>query len=179
MNADEVFDIVDENDQVIGQRLRREVHQLGLRHRAVHVLVFNRQGQVFLQKRSMTKDCFPGTWDSSASGHLAPNEEYDACVLRETQEELGLTLSTVPARLFKITACPATGQEFVWVYRCQAEGPFQLDPDEIECGGWFSPDQVSAWVREKPAEFASGFVLIWQMLRPEADFPSAPHPGHS
>ena len=164
MSSDEIFDVVDEHDEVIGQRLRREVHQLGLRHRAVHLLVYNSRGELFLQKRSLSKDCFPGTWDSSASGHLCPGESYDACAIREANEELGLELDRVPERLFKLAACPETGQEFVWVYRWKAEGPFRLHPEEIECGGWFMPDAVSSWLEERPAEFASGFVLLWRRL---------------
>ena len=166
MIIEEYFDVVDENDVVVGQRTRRDVHALGLRHRAVHVLVFNSKGDLFLQKRSMRKDCFPGTWDSSASGHLAPGEDYDQCAIRETREELGLSLCQPPAPLFKVSACPRTGQEFVWVYRCQAEGPFVLQPEEIECGGWFARARIDAWTAEKPAEFASGFLLIWERLRP-------------
>src|SRR5512133_889778 len=119
--SEEIFDVVDENDQCVGQCTRRKVHELGLRHRAVHVLVFRANGDLFLQKRSMTKDCFPGTWDSSASGHLAPGESYDDCAIREVREDLGLELHESPARLCKLAACPETGQEFVWVYRCQAE----------------------------------------------------------
>ena len=111
---------------------RREVHRLGLKHRAVHVLVFNSRGETFLQKRSMTKDREPGKWDSSTSGHVDSGEDYDACAVRELREEIGLTVAKAPERLFKIAACPETDAEFVWVYRCQAEGPFQLHPDEIE-----------------------------------------------
>jgi isopentenyl-diphosphate delta-isomerase type 1 len=162
--SEEIFDVVDENDECVGQCTRRKVHELGLRHRAVHVLVFNASGDIFLQKRSMTKDCFPGTWDSSASGHLAPGESYEQCAIREAGEELGLELKECPARLFKIGACAETGQEFVWVYRCQAEGPFRLHPEEIETGAWFSPETVTKWVQERPAEFAGGFVLIWRRL---------------
>lgn len=164
MGAVELFDVVDENDCVIAQRSRQEVHRLGLRHRAVHVLVFNARGELFLQKRSMNKDCFPGRWDSSASGHLNPNETYDDCALREVHEELGLSLECRPQRLFKITACAETGQEFVWVYRGQAEGPFHLHPEEIETGGWFTAETVTDWVARRPVEFASGFVLIWHRL---------------
>ena len=159
-----MFDVVNDHDEVIGQRLRREVHQLGLKHRAVHVLVYNARGELFLQKRSMLKDCFPGTWDSSASGHLAPGETYDDCAIREVREELGFQLNVCPERLFKVAACPETGQEFVWVYRCQSEGPFVLQPEEIECGGWFTRERVTAWIAEKPIEFASGFALIWKRI---------------
>ena len=90
--TEEIFDVVDADDRVIDQQPRSEVHRLGLRHRAIHLLVFNAAGELFLQKRSMKKDCFPGTWDSSASGHVDSGESYDACALREPPEELGLEL---------------------------------------------------------------------------------------
>jgi isopentenyl-diphosphate delta-isomerase type 1 len=164
---DEIFDVVNERDEVIGRKLRREVHRDGDKHRAVHVLVFNSRGEVFLQKRSMSKDTFPGAWDSSSSGHLDCGEDYDACAIRELREEIGLRLETCPKRLFKIAACLETGQEFVWVYRCEHEGPFTLHPEEIERGEWFAPEYVTKWISEKPKDFASAFVLIWGKLTAE------------
>lgn len=160
----EVFDIVNERDEVVGQMPRSQVHREGHRHRAIHVLVFNARGEVFLQKRSMSKDTFPGAWDSSASGHLDTGEQYDACALREVREELGITLDFTPERLFKIKACLETGQEFVWVYRLQHEGPFVLHPDEIERGQWFAPMEVTRWANEKPGDFAPSFLLIWRRI---------------
>jgi len=130
----------------------------------VHVLVFNSRGEIFLQKRSMKKDREPGKWDSSTSGHVDSGEDYNACAMRELGEEIGLRLARPPERLFKIAACPETDQEFVWVYRCEAEGPFQLHPDEIECGGWFAPGKVTRWIAEKPEEFAGAFRLIWGLF---------------
>ena len=157
----EIFDVVNERDEVIGQQERSEVHRLGLLHRAVHVLVFNAAGQVFLQKRSLTKDRQPGLWDSSASGHVDTGEDYDACAVREVREEIGLILAQTPQRLFKIDACQETGWEFCWIYRAESEGPFVLHPDEIETGAWFAPDAVTKWVSEKPEDFASCFALLW------------------
>jgi isopentenyldiphosphate isomerase len=136
-------------------------------HRATHVLVFNSGGQVFLQKRSMTKDRQPGLWDSSASGHVDSGEDYDACVVRELREELGLQVSATPQRLFKLAVSAETDQEHVWVYRCEAEGPFQLHPEEIERGDWFYPDKVTHWMRERPDEFASALLLIWKKIMHE------------
>src|SRR5438045_3798922 len=126
---EEIFDVVNERDEVIDRKPRSEVHRLGLLHRATHVLVFNARGEVFLQKRSMKKDRQPGLWDSSASGHVDCGEVYDACALREMREEIGLRLTGNLQRLFKIAACPETDQEHVWVYRCQDEGPFVLNRD--------------------------------------------------
>lgn len=160
--AEEIFDVVNERDEVIGQCRRSEVHRLRLNHRAVHVLVFNRAGALFLQKRSRLKDCFPGTWDSSASGHLDTGEAYDACAVRELREELGWTSTTPLARLFYVAACPETGQEFVWVYRCEGEGPFTLQASEIERGEWFRPEVITGWIERRPADFAPAFVEIWR-----------------
>ena len=162
--SEEIFDVVNEQDQVIDQRPRSEVHRRHLWHRAVHVLVFNRKGDLLLQKRSMRKDCFPGTWDSSASGHLDRGEDYDACAVRELKEEIGLSVTQTPQRLFKISACPETGFEFVWVYRCQSEGPFVVQLEEVDEVRWFSPETINQWIAERPQEFANAFPLIWSRL---------------
>ncbi len=164
--TDEVFDVVNERDEVIGCERRTEVHRLELRHRATHILVFNAQGKLFLQKRSANKDRHPGVWDSSAAGHVDHGESYDACALRELAEELGLEVSQPLERLFKLKAGPETGQEFVWVYRCQANGPFVLPPDEIERGDWFEPAAITRWIAERPEAFAPTFPVIWNLLRP-------------
>jgi len=163
--SEEIFDIVNERDEVIGRLPRAQVHREGQRHRAVHVLVFNARGDIFLQKRAMSKDTFPGAWDSSASGHVDSGEDYDQCAVRELKEELGLALDKPPARLFKIAACEQTGQEFVWVYRVQSEGPFELHPDEIEGGEWFAPARLTELLASHPGDFASGLVLIWRTIR--------------
>lgn len=162
--SNDTTDVVNEHDEVIDRRPRALVHQLGLRHRAVHVLVFNSRGQVFLQKRSMQKDRQPGVWDSSASGHLDAGEDYDSCAVRELREEIGLVLQNPPERMFKLEACPQTDQEFVWVYRCRSDGPFELNPDEIEQGGWFSTEEVTRWLAARPEDFATAFALIWKRL---------------
>jgi isopentenyldiphosphate isomerase len=162
--VEEIFDVVNERDEVVGRQPRREVHRLGLMHRAVHVLVFNAAGQVFLQKRSLTKDRQPGLWDSSTSGHVDAGEDYDACTVRELREEIGLRLPAAPQRLFRLPAGPETDHEHVWVYRCQAEGPFRLDPEEIERGDWFAPEEVTRWMAERPQDFAGALLAIWERI---------------
>jgi isopentenyldiphosphate isomerase len=171
--GEEIFDVVNERDEVIDAKPRSEVHARGLLHRAVHVLVFNSRGEIFLQKRSMKKDRQPGVWDSSCSGHVDSGENYDETAVRELREELGLDLKIKTAatraslplqKLFKIDACAETDAEFVWIYRCESDGPFQLHPDEIETGGWFAPEKVTGWIAERPQDFASAFVLFWKLF---------------
>ena len=163
-NHEEWFDVVNERDEVVGRKLRREVHAHGWLHRAVHVLVFNRAGQVFLQKRSMSKDMSPGLWDSSCSGHLDAGEDYDAAAWRELQEEIGLKLARPPERRLRVEACEETGQEFVWVYRLEAEGPFTLCPDEIERGEWIAPDELNRRIAARPEDYCPAFRLIWSWM---------------
>lgn len=162
--TEEIFDVVNERDEVVGRNTRSEVHRLGLLHRAVHVMVFNSRGEVFLQKRSRFKDRQPGVWDSSSSGHVDAGEDYDACAIRELREELGLETPVPPRRLFKLAASGETDQEHVWVYECAHEGPFVLHPEEIERGDWFSPARVTEWLAANPEEFAAAMRVIWPRM---------------
>ena len=87
-SADELLDVVNNFDEVIGQRPRREIHEQKLLHRAVHVFLQNKAGEIYLQRRSYRKDTHPEKWDSSASGHVDPGETYLACAEREMWEEV-------------------------------------------------------------------------------------------
>lgn len=169
--AQEIFDVVDEFDQVIDQQPRAQVHRLGLRHRAVHLLVFNPGGALLLQLRSSTKDCCPGLWDSSVSGHLDAGESYDHGVRRECAEELGIHLENTPQRLFKLPASAATGMEFCWVYRTEAQGPFVLQTEEIAQTQWFSPQHLSAVLQQHPQQFTPTLRLIWHTLQQQPQSP--------
>lgn len=159
----EMFDVVNERDEVIGRASRREVHATGLWHRAVHVLVFDSQGRVFLQKRSMLKDLSPGLWDSSCSGHLDAGEDYDTAAVRELAEEIGIQISAAPERWFRISACVETGWEFVWVYRLDHDGPLTLEPKEIQYGEWVLPGEVTTRMAAQPAEFCPSVKLLWPL----------------
>jgi isopentenyl-diphosphate delta-isomerase type 1 len=161
---EEFLDLVDSEDRVIGRESRARIHQLGLRHRAAHILVFKASSELFLQQRSLLKDCSPGLWDSSAAGHVDCGEDYDSCARREVYEELGLQLDRVPERLFKLPASEETGQEFVWVYRCVSEGPFRLHPEEIITGRWFAADELNTLLHERPGDFTPSLHAIWQRL---------------
>jgi len=172
MNEDsEFFDIVNDSDEVIGYASRSEVHNRGLKHRSVHLLIFNKQGSVLLQKRSMEKDTFPGTWDSSVSGHVDSGENYDEAVIRESWEELGVKLEGVPEKIFKVDACKETDNEFSWIYRYFSEGPFSPNVDEISEIKWFSIETLDDSNLHDSTIFSPAFSLIWSklMTNPEDD----------
>lgn len=157
---EELFDVVDERDEITGQATRAEVHRHGWRHRAVHLFVFNRAGELFLQKRSHLKDVHPGAWDSSAAGHLDSGEDYATAARRELQEELGLTGEV--EELARLPASPRTGQEFVRLYRAEANGKIDWPASEIEFGQFFPLDLIDRWIQERPDDFAGGFLACWE-----------------
>lgn len=165
--ATEMFDVVDENNVVIGQQPRGKVHAEGLRHRAVHVFVINRRGDVYLQKRSHLKDVHPLVWDSSAAGHLDVGESYADCALREVTEEVGIHVSFTQ-KVADIPATERTGMEFVELHVAHHDGPMRFAPDEIDCGEWFPPGLVDEWVSTRPADFATGFIECWNAWRSRA-----------
>jgi 16S rRNA (adenine1518-N6/adenine1519-N6)-dimethyltransferase len=156
----ERFPVVDDQDRLLGDATRAEVHGNNLRHRAVHIFVFNHLGELFLQKRSRRKDRHPRLWDSSAAGHVDAGEDYDVAANRELREELGAAVALT--RVAKLPASEKTGQEFIWLYQARHEGPFELARSEIEYGEFFPTDIVSDWLKARPDDFAPGFVECWQ-----------------
>ena len=163
-SVEEMFDVVDSSDCVIGCKTRSQVHAENLLHRSVHALAINQQKKYFLQFRGPDRDCDPSVWDSSVGGHLHSGEDYDEAILRETQEELGITLDSVPEKLFKIDASPNTGYEFCWVYRIFHEGPFKIDPNEAADGRWFTHRELEKKMEEEPQTISPSFRVIWQQF---------------
>jgi isopentenyl-diphosphate delta-isomerase len=163
--AEEILDVVDANDAVTSTKPRSVVHRDGLLHRAVHIFVFNANGQLFLQRRSMLKDSAPGKWVSSCSGHVDSGETYICAALRELREEIRLVPAKSLMEVFRVKACEQTGQEFVAVYQCSAEGPFILDPNEISEGCWVSQDRLNEWMSSRPEDFAKSFIYLWNQYR--------------
>ncbi|HSJ03915.1 MAG: 16S rRNA (adenine(1518)-N(6)/adenine(1519)-N(6))-dimethyltransferase RsmA [Verrucomicrobium sp.] len=161
--ASEIFDVVNEQNEVIGQAPRGEVHAKGLRHRAVHIFVFNKHGDLWLQQRSYLKDVHPLTWDSSAAGHLDAGEDYATCAVRELHEEIGITAPTTC--IAKVPACEATGWEFVELHRAEHNGPMKFAPDEIINGNFFKVTDIQSWIEARPQDFATGFIECFRLWR--------------
>jgi 16S rRNA (adenine1518-N6/adenine1519-N6)-dimethyltransferase len=159
----ESFPIVDKNDRILRYASRSEVHGNNLRHRAVHILIFNQAGDVYLQQRSRWKDRHPLKWDSSAAGHVAAGESYDDTARRELKEELGVLVAL--QKIAKLPASQKTDQEFVWLYRGFASGDVVPDRSEIEKGAFMPPTVIDGWTSARPKDFAPGFLECWKTYR--------------
>lgn len=157
---EELFDVVDAEDRVIGQAPRSEVHAHRWLHRAVHIFVFNPAGELLIHQRSATKDEYPLRFNSSASGHLHAGEDYDAAAVRELAEELSLSSPLV--RLTKFPAGPLTSYEHTVLYRTTtAERPTFL-AEEILAGDFHPLEQIAAWMAARPDEFTPCFRTLFQ-----------------
>lgn len=166
MTGDELFDVVDEHDHVLKQERRSVVHAQGLRHRAVHIFVFNSRGQLLVQRRSATKDEFPLTYTSSASGHVGAGETYDECAPRELKEEVGLA---APLEfLVKLSASTETANEHTVLYRAVTDDEPTLNEEEVASLTYFSLDELKVLAEVDSEAFSPPFrtLLTWY-LSPE------------
>ena len=163
VTTNERFPVVDKNDRIVRYARRSEVHGNNLRHRAVHMLIFNDAGDVYLQQRSRSKDRHPLKWDSSAAGHVSAGENYDETARRELKEELGVTVPL--EKISKLPASQNTDQEFIWLYRGLARGDLAPDKCEIEQGAFFPPAIIDDWTSARPQDFAPGFLECWKTYR--------------
>lgn len=158
---EEIFEIVDEYDRIVGRATRRQCHgNPALIHRVAHVLVFNKRGAVLLQKRSLRKDIQPGRWDTSVGGHLAPGEDYRQAALRETGEELGIE---EPVLTFLYRSCIRNDieAENVATFMTYHEGPFSFAGDEIEEVRFWTAEEIDAVLGK--GIFTPNFEEEWRL----------------
>ncbi len=158
-DSSELFDVVDSEDRVIGQAARGEVHAKGLLHRSVHILVFNSRGELFLQKRAMTKDENPGYWDSSAAGHVNAGEDYRTSADRELMEELGI--SGELQFFMKFPASRETYWEHVETYLCTTDQKITINLLEISEGRFWLIPELKESIHNHPGQFTSTFHLFF------------------
>ncbi|MBS7648135.1 NUDIX domain-containing protein [Candidatus Bathyarchaeota archaeon] len=154
---DEYFYVVDENDNVIGRATRSECHKMRLIHRSVYVIVLNDRNEIFLQRRSMSKDLYPGCYACSATGHVDYGESYEDAARRELKEELGI--EAVLKEICKFKCFSETEREISVLYFCKHNGPFRLNSEEISDGEFASIEKVKEALEREEKNFAYGSIL--------------------
>ncbi|HDO23034.1 MAG TPA: NUDIX domain-containing protein [Nitrospirae bacterium] len=141
---EEFLDIVNKYGEVTGSASRDDIHHNNnLLHSVVHLLVFNSEGRLLLQKRSMSKDIAPGKWDTSVGGHISQGEDIYTALGRETKEELSLT-GYDAGFLYSYIHTDERESELVYSFRCIYDGKIEFDPTEIS--------EVRFWDMQKITE---------------------------
>ncbi|MFG2967155.1 NUDIX hydrolase [Streptomyces sp. NPDC048288] len=167
--ADEILDIVDEHDQVIGQSPRGEAYARGLRHRCVFIQARDPAGRLFVHRRTATKLVFPSLYDMFVGGVVGAGESYDTAALREAEEELGVTGLPQPTFLFKFLYHNGTGQSW-WcaVYEALCDLPVQPQVEEVAWHTFLTDEELTA--RLGDWEWVPDGLAAWEKLqlkRPE------------
>lgn len=163
--AEELFDVVDEHDNVIEILPRSVVHQRKLLHRAIHVFVFRLSGEMLIHKRSAMKEEFPSVWTSSCSGHVSAGESYDESAPRELFEELGIHATLQPVQ--KFAACADTSFEFTMLYRAVSNDTIVPDPHEMTEIRWMHPADIHHWLQSSPQDFSPAFRVLFAAFYPD------------
>jgi len=149
----EYFDVVDEKDNVIGRATRGECHKnRELIHRGIHVLIFNSDGDVLLQKRSRKVDLYPGKWTVSVAGHVGSGEDYMETAKREMEEEIGIETEIEPVSKFLFSG--EKERETIRLFKGVSDGPFRRQPEEVDDVRFFSPEEIKKMLRESPESFS-------------------------
>lgn len=139
--ADELIDICDENNKLTGiQKMKSEAHRDGLWHRAVHIWIYNSEGELLLQLRAKKKLLYPDMWDISAAGHVSAGDEPITSGLREIEEEIGLKVKKEDLQFFKIRKTKAIfrdikNNEFYYIYFLKFDGDIKqlkLQDEEVQ-----------------------------------------------
>lgn len=168
---DELFDLIDENDRVIGRETRTVVHRRGLWHRGAHILLFDRDGRLFVQQRSGKKSQSPLTLDCSVSEHVKAGEEYHDAAIRGLSEELGVEgIEIRPLVKFKMNYGPGDN-EISMIYKGTVDpDQIRFDPEEIERVDAYTLEELGTLLEQKPGMFSYWFgqILLWFMGKPSA-----------
>lgn len=149
--AEEILDIVDEKDTVVGKASYTEVHKKDLRHRIVQVFIQNKKGEILLQLRSQKKTSYPGFWTMSVGGHVSSGENYVQAAIREAEEELGMIFRP---EHFTYHGADSYVDDAGHVINYQTfsvvhEGPFSPDGEEVEAVQFVSLAEIREMEKRK------------------------------
>lgn len=168
---DELFDIVNEDNVVVGQEWRSIVHQRGLWHRGVHIFLFTPDGKLVVQQRSKDRDTFPSALDCSVSEHLKVGEDYHQAAQRGLKEELGVAEIALQPRVEFRMQYGVNDFEFCQVYEgIVAPELIHFDPHEIERVTFQTLPELFALLQDEPAVFSHWFrqLILWYLGEPSA-----------
>ena len=141
-DQNELFIVVDEQDNILGYRSRYDCHHdKTLIHRSIGIAIYNDKGEILLQKRSNQKDTHPGKYSMSVGGHVTKGQSYEEAAYREMLEELGIKSELTFAKNFLSRSDVET--EMVSLYTTTYNGPFHIAKDEVEEVCFFTKEAIT------------------------------------
>ena len=173
MKEDEVV-LVDENgfdclnpDGTVKSAGKSEAHAQGLRHRAVSVFIFNKSGQVLLQKRALDKYHSGGLWSNTCCTHPSPGEAPADVARRRLQEEMGMECALKEVFQFAYFAEVGTGvyeSEYDHVFIGFSEVNPLPDPEEVSDWRWTSIEEVKQELASDPEKYSYWFRFCFSRV---------------
>lgn len=158
-NQEELFTVVDENDNIIGHRTRWECHSdKNLIHRSVQVVLKDADGKLILQRRSLTKDLYPGMVTVSASGHVNKGESYELTANREMYEEIGIKTQLVFVTSFLFRGSVET--EYSALFTGVLRGDPKINKSEVEELLYIMPEDISIIENELTEQAKEGGLKV-------------------
>lgn len=155
--------LISNNDEVLGLMDKQQAHINGLLHRAFSVFLFNRKGEMLLQRRAASKYHSPNQWTNTCCSHPRENESYYEGAIRRLKEELGISADIEYKFHFIYKADVGKGlweheldHVFVGIY----EGDFNLNPDEVSEVRYISMEDLEKEMNENPEHFTEWFKII-------------------
>ncbi len=132
--GDELVDVVDDDDLVVGTVTRRQMRAERLLHRSVGIAVLGSDGRLLVHRRSDAKDLWPGRWDLAVGGVVGAGESYAVAAARELDEEIGVrgVLVLIGGDKFVDADVASFGQCYTIVH----DGPFSFDDGEVVETRW-------------------------------------------
>lgn len=159
-----LIQIVDDNDQVIGESEMSSAWRKGLKHRIARIMAEDKDGRILLQKRSATMPNFPNCWDHSAAGHVDVGEDYDTAAKRELQEEIGISgkkLELIDTYYTEEIEKDFKLNRFNALYKVIiSETPTEIDPHEVAEVRWFTLDEIKKLIKDNPENATKGLAYV-------------------
>lgn len=156
----EILEIVDRDCNPVSILNRENIHKKGFFHKAVHIFLFNENGEIYLQKKSTTMDENPGLWTSSASGHVLAGEGVLISAQRELKEELSIKVKL--RKILELPPSKETNMQCIFLFVGYTKKNPNPNPLEIEEGRFFSIKEVEELLQTNPETFSPTFRFLWR-----------------